>query len=31
VRTALGNSALLSEIKDEPDMAAMLKEAGLGR
>jgi serine/threonine-protein kinase len=31
VLTALGNSALLSEIKDEPDMAAMLKEAGLGR
>ncbi len=31
VRTALGNSALLSEIKDEPDMAELLKDPGLRR
>lgn len=31
VRAALGNSALLSEIKDEPDLAELLKEPGLRR
>lgn len=31
VRTALGNAALLSEIKDEPDLTELLKDPGLRR